>query len=98
MKIFWENPYEELLEYLEKNSYKSPLIICDKNTYNVCGNKIHKLIKNTGIECRVVCFDSENLVADEYAIGRVLFETSNNDILRWSGKWNNLRYNTIYSL
>lgn len=79
MEIIWQEPYESFLRFINKNGYKSLLIICDKNTLDVCVNKVREAVEKTNIKYKIVCFEPD-CVADEYSLGRILFEIEQTDI------------------
>lgn len=79
MEIVWEDSYQSFLRFVDKKGYKSLLIICDKNTFDGCAIKIKEMIEKDNKRCKVICFD-EDVVADEYALGKVLFELEQADI------------------
>lgn len=79
MEIIWQKPYESFLRFINKNGYKSMLIVCDKNTLDVCANKVRETVEKTNIKYKIVCFEPD-CVADEYSLGRILFEIEQADI------------------
>lgn len=79
MEVVWERPYEVFSEFMAANSYKSSLIICDRNTFDVCANKVKETAEKANIKYKIVCFEPD-CVADEYALGKVLFEIEQADI------------------
>lgn len=78
--IYWEEPYEKLVLYLTQNGYKKPLIVCDENTYKVCGKKVQEYIQKAKLDYKLSCF-SQEVIADEYALGKLVFNFEKNDIL-----------------
>lgn len=79
MEVVWEEPYESFSRFINKNGYKSLLIICDKNTFDVCAVKVKETVEKSNGKCKIVCFEA-NIIADEYALGKVLFEIEQADI------------------
>ncbi|BCS81711.1 iron-containing alcohol dehydrogenase [Anaerocellum diazotrophicum] len=79
MKVIWQEPYESFSKFINKNGYKSLLIVCDKNTLNVCANKVREAVETNDIKYKIVCFEPD-AIADEYSLGRILFEIEQADI------------------
>jgi len=79
MEVVWEEPYESFSRFINKNGYKSLLIICDKNTFDVCAVKVKETVEKSNKKCKIVCFEAD-VIADEFALGKVLFEIEQADI------------------
>ena len=59
--------------YLEKGP---ALVVCDKNTYAVLGEKIYRQLEDAGLKAYLQIFPEKHLHPDEYALGRLLIEAS----------------------
>lgn len=73
MEVVWERFYEVFFEFMVVNGYKFFLIICDRNIFDVCVNKVKEIVEKVNIKYKIVCFELD-VVVDEYVFGKVLFE------------------------
>ncbi|WP_039765414.1 MULTISPECIES: iron-containing alcohol dehydrogenase [unclassified Caldicellulosiruptor] len=79
MEVVWEEPYESFSRFINKNGYNSLLVICDKNTFDVCAVKVKETVEKSNRKCKIICFEAD-VTADEFALGKVLFEIEQADI------------------
>lgn len=65
----------DLIPYIQENGYKKITLVCDKNGYAVCGEKVEKLLRSANITHKRHLFHDEYLVPDERAIGNLTMDT-----------------------
>jgi len=77
-----ENGLRYLNEGLKEFKGKNIFLVADKNTYQVCGDKIEITLKTEGYNLNSYVFLTKNdLVPDEKSIGRLLIEIPKNTSL-----------------
>jgi glycerol-1-phosphate dehydrogenase [NAD(P)+] len=71
--IIGQGAIEHLPEVLEVYKGKEILIVADKNTYRVAGNKVEDMLKDSSVVNKYI-FDEDHFIPDERALGRLLIE------------------------
>lgn len=66
---------EKIPEILEK--FNKIYMICDKNTYNAAGKRVEKLLSDSGKLFSKLVIEEENVLPNEYTIGKILLNVVN---------------------
>lgn len=64
-------------EILEKNGFKKPFIVADKNTYKAAGEAVCKILDDNKINYSKHVFTKDTLEPDEFAAGSVVMHYDN---------------------
>jgi len=63
---------EKIPHYINKYGHKRVFIVCDCNTYRVCGEKVKSILDAAKIPNALYVFSAEEVVPDEAAIGELM--------------------------
>jgi len=74
--LIWDNDFSNLLDYIKKQK-EIPLILCDENTYEVCGKDIYR---NLGDNSKLLVLPY-NTHADEKHICKLIINTNDDNVI-----------------
>jgi glycerol-1-phosphate dehydrogenase [NAD(P)+] len=74
--LIWDNDFSKLFDYIKKQK-EIPLILCDENTYEVCGKEIYE---NLGNNSKLLILPY-NAHADEKHICKLLINTNDDNMI-----------------
>ena len=63
---------EKVPNYIIRYSHKKSLIICDKNTYKACGEKLKQILDKSGCTNSLYILSAEDVVPNEEALGELM--------------------------
>lgn len=67
------NALEKVAEIIRKDGFHKPFVIADGNTHKVAGARLQALLTKEQITFVSYVFDDPELIPDEHALGRLLF-------------------------
>jgi glycerol-1-phosphate dehydrogenase [NAD(P)+] len=63
---------EKIPYFMKRYGYTRAFIVCDCNTFKVCGNAVKSVLDKAGLANTIFTFSEEELVPDEAAIGELM--------------------------
>lgn len=63
---------EKLPSYIRRYGHKKAFIVCDRNTYRACGEKVKRVLDESGCPNSLLILSAEDVVPDEATLGELM--------------------------